>query len=50
MDENLEEVPGMGAEYILDNCLDNEEDRNSFGEWLDGMKHMLEKQSRSCSI
>jgi hypothetical protein len=34
-----EEVPGLWAEYILDSCLDTEEDRNSFGEWLEEMKH-----------
>ena len=29
-----DEVPEMGADYILDNCLDDEEDRSSFGDWL----------------
>jgi hypothetical protein len=26
---------GMGANYIFDNCLDDEEDRSSFGDWFD---------------
>jgi hypothetical protein len=40
-----DEVPGMGAEYILDNCLDDEEDRKSFGDWFDhmNMEHALKR-------
>jgi hypothetical protein len=30
----------MGADYILDNCLDeDEEDRSSFEDWFEQMKH-----------
>jgi hypothetical protein len=34
-----EEAPELGAEYILEYCIDDEEDRKSFGEWLDEMQH-----------
>jgi hypothetical protein len=33
------EVPGLGAEYIFDNCLGSEEDINSYGEWLEEMQN-----------
>ncbi len=32
------EVPGLGADYILDSCWDSEEDINSFGAWLEEMQ------------
>jgi hypothetical protein len=33
------EVPGLGAEYVLEHCMDSEEDRQSFGQWYDRMKY-----------
>jgi hypothetical protein len=34
-----EEAPGLGADYILEFCMDVERDRKSFGEWLERMQH-----------
>jgi hypothetical protein len=38
-----EEAPELGADYILEYCMDAEEDRKTFGQWLDRMKHATEK-------
>lgn len=34
-----EEAPELGADYILEYCMDEEEERKSFGGWLDRMRH-----------
>jgi hypothetical protein len=38
-----EEAPGLGADYILDHCLESEEDIKGYGQWYDKMKHASER-------
>jgi hypothetical protein len=38
-----EEASELGAVYMLEYCMDDEEDRKSFGEWLEKMQHASEK-------
>ena len=38
-----EEAPGLGADYILDNCMDSDEDRQSYGQWYNKMQYASER-------
>jgi hypothetical protein len=38
-----EEAPGLGSDYILDHCMDSEEDRKIYGQWYNKMMHASER-------
>ena len=33
----------LGADYILDNCKDSDEDRQSYGQWYNKMQYASER-------
>jgi hypothetical protein len=37
------EAPGLGADYILDHCMDSEEDIKNYGQWYDKMKYASDR-------
>jgi hypothetical protein len=37
-----EEVPGLGLDYILDCCMNSDDDRKNFGPWYERMKKEVE--------
>ena len=38
-----EEALGLGADYILDHCMESEEDMKSYGQWYNRMRRASEK-------
>jgi hypothetical protein len=38
-----EKGPDLGVSYILDHCMDSEEDIKSYGQWNVKMNHASEK-------
>jgi predicted TIM-barrel fold metal-dependent hydrolase len=38
-----EEAPGLGVDYILDHCMDSEEDIKIYGQWYNKMMHASER-------
>jgi hypothetical protein len=38
-----EEAPGLGADYVVDHCMDSEEDIKNYGQWYDKMKYASDR-------